>query len=414
MQNLGRLSDAEDAFKQALDLRLANLGRLHKDRGRYDEAEKHIRRAHEIRDKALGPRHPDTIGALSSLAEITAKRGELAAGLEMSRKVTAGVLALAQAEGAQQRGTTDRTVEQSDVHFRRHVGALAAVAAKDSGTAPALGREAFETAQWASQSKAAAAVRQMGLRFASGGGALGDLVRERQDLVALLASKDKALVEALSQSRGEGNVPPEAIRRQIAEAQQRLGDVSKRIESQFPDFAALASPKPVASAALQAQLESDEALVFFLVATDQAYVFALSRERFDWRVISLTSDALEQKVAAFRRGLDVDELVKSVQVGKPELFDADLAHELYRTLLGPVEGVLKGKTHLIVVPTGALTALPAHLLVSEQPPAIAAGDLTAYRKVAWLLGVTPSRCCRRSKVSRRCAALPARPQRANQ
>jgi CHAT domain-containing protein/tetratricopeptide (TPR) repeat protein len=362
------------------------FGRLYTDKGRYDEAEKHFRRAYEIKDKALGARHQDTLGALSSLAGIVAKRGDATAALEMSRKVTAGVLALAQAEGAQQRGTTDRTVEQSAAHFQRHVGALAAAAAKDPGAAAALGREAFETAQWASQSRAAAAVRQMGLRFASGGGALGDIVRERQDLVALLASKDQALVEALSQASGpNGNVLTQAIRQQIAEATQRLATVSARIEAQFPDFAALASPKPMTSAELQSQLGSDEALVFWLVATNETFVFALSRERLEWRVIPLTSDALEQKIAAFRRGLDVDALIRSIEAGKPQLFDAALSHELYGTLLGPVEGVLKGKKHLIVVPTDALTALPAHLLVMEPPPVIAANDLGTYRKIGWLL-----------------------------
>ena len=361
------------------------LAKLYKEKGRHDEAVKHFKRAYEIRDKALGSGHSDTISSLSSLAAITMRGGDLAAALDMFRKVTIGVLALAQAEGAQQRGTPDRTVEQSDVHFRRHVDALAAVAAKDGAAAAALGREAFETAQWASQSTAAAAVRQMGARFASGGGALGDLVRERQDLVALLASRDKALVDALSQSRGEADMQPQAIRRQIAEAQQRLTAVSQRIETQFPDFAALSSPKPATVADVQKQLEADEALVFFLASAEQTYVFALSRERFDWRVIPLGSDALEKKVAAFRRGLDVDQLVKSIEAGKPELFDTALAHELHGTLLGPVEGVLKGKTQLIVVPTGALTALPAHLLVTERPPTIAAGDLAAYRKVAWLL-----------------------------
>ena len=50
-----------------------------------------------------------------------------------------------------------------------------------------------------------------------------------------------------------------------------------------------------------------------------------------------------------------------------ELFDLGLAHELYETLIGPVEELIKDKRHLIVVPSGALTALPFHLLVTEKP-----------------------------------------------
>ena len=79
--------------------------------------------------------------------------------------------------------------------------------------------------------------------------------------------------------------------------------------------------------------------------------------------------------------------------GKPQLFDLLLAHELYTTLLGPVEALVRDKKHLLLVPTGALTALPFHLLVTEMPVVVApptgsefkAGDLAAYRDRAYLL-----------------------------
>jgi CHAT domain-containing protein len=72
------------------------------------------------------------------------------------------------------------------------------------------------------------------------------------------------------------------------------------------------------------------------------------------------------------------------------LFDLGLAHELYRTLLGPVEPLIKDKPYLIVVPSGALTALPFHLLVTEKPPAAmqrvnVPRDFAVYRDAAWLL-----------------------------
>ena len=46
---------------------------------------------------------------------------------------------------------------------------------------------------------------------------------------------------------------------------------------------------------------------------------------------------------------------------------------------------IKEKRHLIVVPSGPLTALPFHLLVTEKPAKAAPGDLAAYRDAAWLL-----------------------------
>ena len=54
-------------------------------------------------------------------------------------------------------------------------------------------------------------------------------------------------------------------------------------------------------------------------------------------------------------------------------------------LLGPVETLLKDKNSLLVAPSGALTALPFHLLVTEEPPAAIPETFAGYRDAAWLL-----------------------------
>jgi hypothetical protein len=80
-------------------------------------------------------------------------------------------------------------------------------------------------------------------------------------------------------------------------------------------------------------------------------------------------------------------LTKSAAAGKPELFDLAAAHELYGVLFGPVEALIKDKRHVFMVPSGPLTPLPFHLLVTEKPsvavPQIK--DIVAYRDAAWLV-----------------------------
>ena len=205
------------------------------------------------------------------------------------------------------------------------------------------------------------------------------------------------------------------------------------MDKQFPEYAALASPRPLTAEDVQRLLGADEALVFWLVGEKETYVFALTRDGFEWRTIPVSGEALAPKVAAFRRGLDVDALRRGLQRvectqseaekrglsraecgyvvakeceeaslrglaredckpanGTPGLFDLGLAHELYGTLIGPVEALIRDKRHLIIVPSGPLTALPFHLLVTEKP-AVAVPqvktprDLAAYRDTAWLL-----------------------------
>ena len=151
----------------------------------------------------------------------------------------------------------------------------------------------------------------------------------------------------------------------------------------------LAHPKPLTAEEVQKLLGADEALVFFLAGANESYVFALTREGFEWRTISLGEKNMAAKVAAFRRGLDVDELTKSVSMGKPQLFDLAAAHELYVALFGPVEALIKDKPQLLIVPSGPLTALPFHLLVTDKPaiavPQMQINDMAAYRDAAWLV-----------------------------
>jgi CHAT domain-containing protein len=105
--------------------------------------------------------------------------------------------------------------------------------------------------------------------------------------------------------------------------------------------------------------------------------------------IPLGAKVLTDKVAAFRRGLDVDvvdqmpDVIDKARADK--LFDLALAHELYGTLLGPVEALIKDKPHLMVVPSGVLTALPFHLLVTDKPAAGVPEQLAGYRDAAWLI-----------------------------
>jgi hypothetical protein len=192
----------------------------------------------------------------------------------------------------------------------------------------------------------------MAARFASGGGALATLVRENQDLAAAWRDKDKKLLDAISQPEAQRDrAAIEALRKEIAGIESRLKALAGRFDKEFPDYAALASPKPLKTAEVQTLLGADEALVFWLLGEQESYVFALTREAFDWKTIALGRDDLSSKVGAFRRGLGVEAASQpAAGARKPELFDLGVAHELYIALLGPVEALVKHKPHLLVVP----------------------------------------------------------------
>jgi hypothetical protein len=123
------------------------------------------------------------------------------------------------------------------------------------------------------------------------------------------------------------------------------------LAAEFPDYAALSNPLPIRTNEIQALLSADEAMVVFSVADKESYVFAITRQSFDWEPLPVGMAALSQKVAAFRRGLDAASA--SDASGGSGQFDVDLANAIYATLLGPVEVLVKDRHSLHIVPAGA-------------------------------------------------------------
>ena len=243
--------------------------------------------------------------------------------------------------------------------FASHVANLWAAAtvgllAKSAG----LGAEAFEVAQWAEQSSAAVAVQQTAQRVAAGNDVLATLVRQQQDLSALLRQRNQALLDLLSKPQERTSASQaEITRKGISDTERQLADISARIGKEFPGYAALQAPKPLKVEELQALLRPDEVLVFWLTGIPEAtneiseqdrfnretYVFALTHDQFDWKAIPISAAALLDEVTQFRRGLDVDKMQASIAARKPKLFDVTFANTLFAQLIGPVDDLVKSK-----------------------------------------------------------------------
>ena len=88
----GKYAKAEPHYRRALAIREKALGPDHPDvatslnnlaalsyaQGKYAEAEPHFRRALAIQEKALGPDHPDVASSLNNLAELYRAQGKYA------------------------------------------------------------------------------------------------------------------------------------------------------------------------------------------------------------------------------------------------------------------------------------------------------------------------------------------------
>jgi CHAT domain-containing protein/tetratricopeptide (TPR) repeat protein len=405
--NLDRSAESEAAYRRVLAIFEKSFGADHPEVARtlnnlavgaalqkhYDEAERLLSRAVPIEEQALGADHPQVVETLSNLAFVLAMQERYQAALTQARKVTQalGARALSEAPTLKRSGQESRLLKENSGNYRIHLMALGGLARQNKNFTPAIGHEAFEIAQGASHSSTSTALQQMANRFATGDGSLAGLIRLHQDVLTLQRDVEKAILTIMTTRDGQKDRPKfEAMRKKV-DAQ--LADVAADIEKRFPDYAALTSPKPLTAEEAQKLLGGDEALVFIQLGYTESYVFALTRNAFGWATIPFDAKALSDKVAAFRRGLNVEDIVRSAEVkGQRQLFDLAAAHELYLALVGPVEGLIKDKRHLLVVPSGALTALPFHLLVTEKPAgpprpgdAITAETFAPYRDAAWLL-----------------------------
>jgi CHAT domain-containing protein len=377
-QRQGRYAEAEPLFKRSLAIRekvlgsdhpdvarsLNNLADLYERLGRASDAEPLYQRALAIRARALGPDHPDLAASLGNLAAFYQAQGR-----------TRDALPLVQ-----------RTIASGRAPLRTAVPVLFDAQRQQLMPAEQALDQALDVIQRGAQSSAASAVNKLAVRLAAGTDRLAQLVRRDQDLAAEADALDRAIVAAVSKERSKRDAAAEQRSRdRLAAIAAERATLQKTFATEFPDYAALSNPLPMTVKEIQALLSGDEAMVLFSVVDTQSYVFAMTRDRFDWKSLPSGADALTQKVAAFRHGLDLNKIDANGRPDRSALFDLARANELYVTLLGPVEALIKDKPSLLVVPAAALTALPFHLLVTEKPALAIPENFEGYRDAAWLL-----------------------------
>jgi CHAT domain-containing protein len=64
-------------------------------------------------------------------------------------------------------------------------------------------------------------------------------------------------------------------------------------------------------------------------------------------------------------------------------FNLEIAHQLHETLFGQLADLIKRK-HLFIVPSGSLTSLPFHVLITATPKAAIPAGYEDYGAAAWL------------------------------
>ena len=247
----------------------------------------------------------------------------------------------------------------------------------------------FTSAQRAQASAAGQALAQAAGRIAAGSADLQALLRQQQDMSEAIEAKRKALADTASQSGAAAEAAIARLQAEITDGRAQLQALDAQLTRDFPEFRELTNPAPLSIAELQALLRPDEALVMTLTDETYLYTWAVSKTDSAWTRAEVNQSDTRDKVQTLRTqlrvdtdnraGLSLNQREKSIQP-----FDRAIAHELYQHTLGPLEPVISGARHLMVVFDGPLTSLPPAVLLTSAPQ----GDDTspqALRGSDWLI-----------------------------
>lgn len=369
---------------------LNNLALLYKSLGRYTDAEPLYKRASVIYENALGPVHPYVAAALNNLASLydvqnlyadaepLYKRSlaiyEKALG-PAHRNVATALNNLALHYYSQDRYAEAEPLVRRTLELRSAEKSIAFPVLFQSGllnlisTTDAFSRS-FETVQRVASSAAVNSMPMLASRFVTGSDkALSDMIGKDRDLSAVADQLNKAILAAVSKPPTERNSAAEDQVRKRIDAIKLDRDTQRQIFVQrFPDYIALSNPRPLELKETQALLVDDEALVVFDFGPT-SYAWIITRTDSYWVELNVTADTLD---------FHVKELLASLKADGNS-FDSFLARWIYRETFEAFADKIASKTRWSVVTNGALASLPLHLLVTKDP-----GD-KQYKDIDWLV-----------------------------
>ncbi|MGZ5827787.1 MAG: CHAT domain-containing tetratricopeptide repeat protein [Xanthobacteraceae bacterium] len=263
-------------------------------------------------------------------------------------------------------------------------GYLAFLSRNPSHATGDIGEETFKFADVVRGQAVERALSASSARASAKDPALAELVRKEQDVEKQLSAVVGTLNNLLTSSpeeRDESAVT--TARADLAKLKVEHTAAGKNIAKRFPQYAELVEPPPVTSAEIRSFLRPDEALLSFYFGRGNSFVWAVPKQGpIRFTRVAISGRELDSKVSKLREALEP----QAATIADIPAFDVALAHELYTTLLKPVEDGWKDAKSLVVVTNGALGLLPLALL----PTAPATIDqekepmFSDYRKVAWL------------------------------
>ena len=266
-----------------------------------------------------------------------------------------------------------------NLYVEPYVGVIGQAIVKNPVDSVKLSSEMFDAFQLIETTETSKMLAEAFARLSAGSGGVRSVLRNMQDAQEKLKRLNVQL--DFEENKPAAAQDPKAIdelKKQVADTLAKEKDAEGAVMAASPEYAQIVHAD-TSVASIQQLLHPGEALLSYFVGGQQSYAVLIERSTAKAYAIADGEDGLSTKIHALRKTIEPDE--KAAQFQLP-VFDVVGAHKLYETLLGPIDSDIDHLKKLIVVPSGALNALPLEVLVTDRTAPVKDGN---YGKVPFLV-----------------------------
>jgi CHAT domain-containing protein len=210
---------------------------------------------------------------------------------------------------------------------------------------------------------------------------LQELTRREQDAQRQIQALYALLADATNKGSSKDDLVP--LRISIDDLRVARAALFEQLETEFPDYASLINPKVQDPGKLAEKLSANEAALTFYFTGEKALVFMVRKGQAPrFNEVKMSKRELSTYVSRLRNALEPN----AETLGDIPTFDMEASYALYRDLIQPVAGGLKGVENLYVIPHADLWQIPLGVLISKpfDLPEDKNVLFEGYRNAPWL------------------------------
>lgn len=181
-----------------------------------------------------------------------------------------------------------------------------------------------------------------------------ELKRQESELDDRITEVQTKLIERVAAGAEIGDLLER--RERLREERARL---AARLRQESPRYADLVYPEPLGLAAIQQLLDSDTALLEYMIGEEISVLFVVTESRLETFRLPIGAGEIDRQVGRLRQ-------ILTTSSGLTTASYLEVASGLYQSLLQPAAGLLEAKSRLLIAPDAGLYYLPFETLLTER------------------------------------------------